>query len=1036
MKRLKKAIVLTLIFFSVSIFGITLLPNYVQANDENTNAQVQDEEYENYSEDYKKYLALSDEAKANYIAIPHKYDVTMNEYTATKEIFDRKNHGLMKSAQSLLTANLSSSFDLRSKINIRVENQNPYGLCWDYATMGTLRTYTALRGISKANDGYTNDFSEWHINVLTSRLYPSKGYNRYTGDGGNFCDCEKYFRYNDGPVWEERYPFGSSIPSDSAGLKALDDMTPNIFVHQTIDFPSVDKRKESGVTKMYVGDKEISASEMKEIRNQVKSHIVTNGGVYCSIRTNDNFIGNNLGAPYNTYSGKYSQYDDGSIAGENCGGHAVTIIGWDDNYNRMNFYAKNKNGEIVHPTSNGAWLILNSYGPDAFEAGCQWVSYEDAKVEADLHGILKADKIAQKVKYTLKNKNVYSVLKKAFETEGADMIASDSAMTIEVYDIAIDGIISLNFSECEMTDEDAREVFKNPFPKLKYLNLNYNKLTTIEPILVNTNLINLDVDCNAQTQLDVTGISGLKNIKWLNLNSNKSLKSYSEVFKLLKLRNLFLYNDNIVSISGVKNLTDLESLVLGKNSIVDVSEIGNLKNLVRLELSSNKIEDISKLTPKQYSTKFTIDGQKITKTISNTISSYSYPDIIKKAKLSSSEVYSSDGLEFTNCSENSAGKGIVLNNGKGIAKVKVKSGLANNTTLTLVPILSTITVISPDAGTYKAGEEILITATYNEDVYKLSDSSLVTLDAQSAPVLKIKFGNGSEKNTIFRSATSNASSKTTVIVYSYKIVSGDNGEISISSYTGTVYGTDKTGYSVQKLENTGKKIVADTVAPQLQTINVTSPAKGVYAKGQTITLVATFDENVYGTNNKGSIAASNAPVMKIKFGTGSEKQATFDSANGSKIIYKYTIANNDNGKLTTSSYTGNVFDAVGNSRTVANVTIGGNEIYSDTSIPQLQSINVTSPESGTYKAGQTITMVATFSEKLYGTNNKGAITASNAPVLKIKFGNGSEKQATFASAGEKTITYTYKVVTGDTGKLASTNYTGKVYSEMGQECNV
>ena len=85
-------------------------------------------------------------------------------------------------------------------------------------------------------------------------------------------------------------------------------------------------------------------------------------------------------------------------------------------------------------------------------------------------------------------------------------------------------------------------------------------------------------------------------------------------------------------------------------------------------------------------------------------------------------MHSSDGLEFTNCSENSAGNGIVLNNGKGIAKVKVKSGLANNTTLTLVPILSTITVVSPDTGTYKAGEEILITATYNEEVYQLTDS--------------------------------------------------------------------------------------------------------------------------------------------------------------------------------------------------------------------------------------------------------------------------------------------------------------------------
>lgn len=34
--------------------------------------------------------------------------------------------------------------------------------------------------------------------------------------------------------------------------------------------------------------------------------------------------------------------------------HAVSIIGWDDNYSKDNFSTK--------PTNNGAWIIRNSYG--------------------------------------------------------------------------------------------------------------------------------------------------------------------------------------------------------------------------------------------------------------------------------------------------------------------------------------------------------------------------------------------------------------------------------------------------------------------------------------------------------------------------------------------------------------------------------------------------------------------------------------------------------------------------------------------------
>lgn len=50
--------------------------------------------------------------------------------------------------------------------------------------------------------------------------------------------------------------------------------------------------------------------------------------------------------------------------------HCVTIVGWDDNYSKDNF-------GTYKPSSNGAWLIANSYGTSYGDAGYFWVSYEE-----------------------------------------------------------------------------------------------------------------------------------------------------------------------------------------------------------------------------------------------------------------------------------------------------------------------------------------------------------------------------------------------------------------------------------------------------------------------------------------------------------------------------------------------------------------------------------------------------------------------------------------------------------------------------------
>lgn len=51
------------------------------------------------------------------------------------------------------------------------------------------------------------------------------------------------------------------------------------------------------------------------------------------------------------------------------GNHAVCVVGWDDNYSADNFN--------VIPPGDGAWIIKNSYGPEIYDHGYNYVSYYD-----------------------------------------------------------------------------------------------------------------------------------------------------------------------------------------------------------------------------------------------------------------------------------------------------------------------------------------------------------------------------------------------------------------------------------------------------------------------------------------------------------------------------------------------------------------------------------------------------------------------------------------------------------------------------------
>ena len=70
------------------------------------------------------------------------------------------------------------------------------------------------------------------------------------------------------------------------------------------------------------------------------------------------------------YLNDYNYYYYDNIMPSN---HAVTIVGWDDNYSRYNF------GNINTPAGDGAFIVKNSWGTDWGKDGYFYVSYYDRK---------------------------------------------------------------------------------------------------------------------------------------------------------------------------------------------------------------------------------------------------------------------------------------------------------------------------------------------------------------------------------------------------------------------------------------------------------------------------------------------------------------------------------------------------------------------------------------------------------------------------------------------------------------------------------
>lgn len=203
---------------------------------------------------------------------------------------------------------IPNKYDLRNDINIRIENQKDKPWCSRYAYVKMVETYL------QKTKGLNYNLSE--------------GYLNYSLNLGNSFMSGEY-------VLEDDFP-NIEYPVTEANTKKFNEATEKAVIKNV---------------ELYLNDID---------NNKIKEYIMKYGSIELSIFNTDNQWNNYKGGIYHKDMGNISQAKK----------HAVSIIGWDDNYSRNNFvYEK--------PEKDGAWLVLNSWGTNWGNNGTAWLSYED-----------------------------------------------------------------------------------------------------------------------------------------------------------------------------------------------------------------------------------------------------------------------------------------------------------------------------------------------------------------------------------------------------------------------------------------------------------------------------------------------------------------------------------------------------------------------------------------------------------------------------------------------------------------------------------
>ena len=186
---------------------------------------------------------------------------------------------------------------------------------------------------SKAIKG-TFDFSEWNMATNTSD-YATEGFDwdTVTG-GGNYQIATAYLSRWDGAVLEENDPYRSYNGNPRQNYQEVD---ADYHIQEVVWIPE---------------------RESSTDNSEIKAAIMNYGAIYESYQSYRDY-----------YDGTKTNFYFPASGGYTNGGHAIAVVGWDDNYSSSHFK--------ITPPGDGAFICKNSWGASSGENGYFYISYYD-----------------------------------------------------------------------------------------------------------------------------------------------------------------------------------------------------------------------------------------------------------------------------------------------------------------------------------------------------------------------------------------------------------------------------------------------------------------------------------------------------------------------------------------------------------------------------------------------------------------------------------------------------------------------------------